>query len=71
MAYIPGHIKDEVVVVGNHRDGIFHLFFSRGLFLTKVQLGYADSTRPMKGTVDLIYIGYGSWGSYIWNRFLE
>lgn len=23
MAYIPGHIKDEVVVVGNHRDGMF------------------------------------------------
>ena len=22
MAYIPGHIKDEVVVVGNHRDGM-------------------------------------------------
>jgi hypothetical protein len=22
MAYIPGHIKDEVVVIGNHRDGM-------------------------------------------------
>lgn len=22
MAYIPGYIKDEVVVVGNHRDGM-------------------------------------------------
>ena len=21
MAVIPGHIRDEVVVVGNHRDG--------------------------------------------------
>jgi N-acetylated-alpha-linked acidic dipeptidase len=26
MAAIPGHISDEVVMVGNHRDGeIFHL----------------------------------------------
>jgi hypothetical protein len=22
MAYIPGHVKDEIVVVGNHRDGM-------------------------------------------------
>lgn len=22
MGVIPGHIKDEVVVVGNHRDGV-------------------------------------------------
>ena len=23
MAVIPGHIKDEVVIIGNHRDGEF------------------------------------------------
>jgi len=22
MAAIPGHIKDEIVVIGNHRDGV-------------------------------------------------
>lgn len=22
MAVIPGHIRDEVVIVGNHRDGM-------------------------------------------------
>jgi len=24
MAVIPGHISSEVVVIGNHRDGVFH-----------------------------------------------
>ena len=24
MAVIPGYIKDEIVVMGNHRDGTFH-----------------------------------------------
>lgn len=24
MATIPGHVTDEVVIVGNHRDGTFH-----------------------------------------------
>ncbi len=23
MAVIPGHIKDEVVMIGNHRDGMW------------------------------------------------
>ena len=32
MAYIPGHVKDEVVVVGNHRDGMLtHRLSAYGL----------------------------------------
>lgn len=26
MAVIPGYIRDEVVVIGNHRDGMLHTF---------------------------------------------
>lgn len=38
MASIPGHIKDEVVVIGCHRDGTFHPLFvtdpaTQGLFV--------------------------------------
>ena len=32
MAYIPGHVKDEVVVVGNHRDGMLIHHLTVGVF---------------------------------------
>jgi N-acetylated-alpha-linked acidic dipeptidase len=29
MATIPGHITDEIVILGNHRDGVFALCVMR------------------------------------------
>ena len=48
MAVIPGHIDDEAIVVGNHRDGEYHLAPSRQPRLTSAWvLGAAD---PNSGT---------------------
>lgn len=65
MAVIPGHIRDEVVIVGNHRDGMIPIatgiFFIFGLILLHVAwvMGAAD---PTSGTVSLheVIRGFGA-----------
>lgn len=42
MGVIPGHIKNEVVIIGNHRDGTFWLLYFQILpidFLLAKKLG--------------------------------
>lgn len=52
MASIPGHIRDEVVVVGCHRDGMCHLASTLHCLTSETAwvLGAAD---PTSGTVSL------------------
>jgi hypothetical protein len=58
MAAIPGHIKDEVVVIGCHRDGISHIscfesraeyFVQHGLWVQQIpQVALCLYTRLLK-----------------------
>ena len=63
MAAIPGHIADEVVMVGNHRDG--NVIYSLQKYMTSLTscikawvMGAAD---PTSGTVSLheVIRGFG------------
>ena len=51
MAVIPGHIKDEVVVVGNHRDGKLSPQFKSFLTNMRSQAWVLGATDPTSGTV--------------------
>lgn len=52
MAAIPGHVRDEVVIIGCHRDGRYTVLcvIHRLIFHTAWVLGAAD---PVSGTVSL------------------
>ncbi|KAH0839839.1 Zn-dependent exopeptidase [Lanmaoa asiatica] len=60
MAAIPGHIKDEVVIIGCHRDGrwfIWHgICLLRPLYVIAWVMGAAD---PTSGTVSLLEVVRG------------
>jgi N-acetylated-alpha-linked acidic dipeptidase len=61
MAVIPGHIRDEVVILGNHRDAWVSPYWFRisdGFKLSDQVMGAAD---PTSGTVSMheIVRGYG------------
>jgi N-acetylated-alpha-linked acidic dipeptidase len=63
MASIPGHIRDEVVLIGCHRDGIFLLRPYRSYFLCYVDLAWVlGAADPTSGTVSLheIIRGFGA-----------
>lgn len=56
MGVIPGHIKNEVVVVGNHRDGMYLLLLLPFLATTQCHLSEAwvmGATDPSSGTVSV------------------
>lgn len=63
MAAIPGHIRDEVVVVGCHRDGMF-LFYPDTFTqkLTNIPAWVLGAADPTSGTVSLheIVRGFGA-----------
>ena len=60
MAAIPGHIKDEVVILGCHRDGrwfIWHsIYLLRAPYFLAWVMGAAD---PTSGTVSLLEVVRG------------
>ena len=45
MAVIPGHITDEVVVIGNHRDGVSHSKLNT--YQTDEQHGFSAQEIPI------------------------
>jgi hypothetical protein len=42
MAAIPGHIHDEIILVGCHRDGVCRLLLSLITSQRRSQLGYLE-----------------------------
>lgn len=62
MASIPGHIRNEVVLIGCHRDGAYSFYkariYSENLIIAWV-MGAAD---PTSGTVSLheVIRGFGT-----------
>jgi N-acetylated-alpha-linked acidic dipeptidase len=61
MATIPGHIRDEVVIIGCHRDGGFHLA-DCGLYAHLITAWVMGAADPISGTVSLheVIRGFGS-----------
>lgn len=70
MAYIPGRIKDEVVVVGNHRDGMLTRYLTVHS-LMEPQPGYAHNLWSVEGAINSKRIGYGSLRPHIGNSLTE
>lgn len=62
MAVIPGHIKDEVVIIGNHRDGMVSYQPSSDIDIYKCiawVLGGADAVSGASAIHEVIR-GYGA-----------
>lgn len=62
MAAIPGHIKNEVVVIGNHRDGQC-VYTSMCYFIIDLRIAWVmGASDPTSGTVSLheLIRGYGA-----------
>lgn len=62
MAAIPGHIKDEVVMVGNHRDGdIVYLFETATYSNIEIIAWVMGASDPTSGTASMheVIRGFG------------
>lgn len=66
MAVIPGYITDEIVVVGNHRDGIYFFFLSFHDSELSFSLGMKFSIKFAVFSIQLLDSGYGCSRSHQW-----
>jgi hypothetical protein len=70
LGVIPGYIKNEVVIIGNHRDGNASICIATFHIVTDVNL-----VRSLGMLLDVVFfhvvsdpeIGHGGVGSLLWN----